>query len=74
MAISITHTFRFAAKVDHVGVHRFAGAVQVLDEFDDPPLVVEFVAFAVPFIMEDDPHAAIQKSQLLQPLVKACRN
>ena len=36
-----------AADVDDVGMQRFAGAIEVLDEFDDAALVVEFVVLAV---------------------------
>ena len=60
----------FARKVDHVVVQHVAGAVQMLDKLDDPSLVEELVAFVHPHIPEADSHAAVQESQLLQPLVE----
>ena len=62
--------FLFAGDVDHVGMGRLRRAVQVLDEGDDAALVLEHVAFLGPFIVERDLHAAIEKSQLLQPFVE----
>ena len=62
----------FAGDVDHFGVRRLGGAVQMRDELDDAALVLERVAFAGALIAEGDLHAAIQKRQLLQAACTAC--
>ena len=41
-----------AGDVDDVGMNRFAGAIEVLDEFDDAALVVEFVVLAGLLVVE----------------------
>ena len=48
------HAVVLAGDVDHVGVDRLAGAVEVLDELEDAALVLERVAVAGPLVAEDD--------------------
>ena len=59
-----------SGEVNHVMMHRFADAVQVLDELDDAAFVLECVAVAGTLILEDDSHALIQESQFLQAAVE----
>ena len=47
------HAVVLAGDVDDVGMQRLAGAVQVLDEFDDAALVVKFVVVAGALVVED---------------------
>ena len=61
-----------AGDVDHVGVERLAGAVQVLDELDDAPLVVELSPSLIALVAEDDPHAAVEEGQFLQAACTGC--
>ena len=58
--------FLFAADVDDIWVQWLAGAIEVLDEFDDAALVVKFVMVAGLIVFRKDPHAAIQERQFLQ--------
>src|SRR5262249_21619751 len=60
----------FAADVNDVGMQRFAGAIQVLDEFDDASLVVKFVVLVGLLVFEENMRAAIEEGELLQALVK----
>ncbi len=57
-------------QANHIGVQRVAGAVEVLDEFDQPAFVLEVAAFAVPLVMEFDVDAAVEKREFLQTLVQ----
>ncbi len=59
-----------AADVNDVGMERFAGAVEVFDEFDDAALVVEFVVLGGLLVLEENSRAAIEEGELLQPLVE----
>ena len=61
-----------AGDVDDVGVERFAGAVEVLDEFHDAAFVLERFAFAGALVVEDDLHALVEERQFLQAACGAC--
>ncbi len=63
-----------AAEVDHLGVQRLAGAVEVADEFLDPLLVLEGVAGVGAKVAEDDLHAGVQEGQFLQPAMEHAVN
>ena len=52
------------------GCKRLAGAVEVLDEFDDAALVVEFVVVAGLLVFEEDVHAAVEEGELLQAAIQ----
>ena len=53
---------------DRRGVERGAAAGQVLDEGDDPALVVEVVTLAAALVGEQDAHAGGQERELAQAL------
>ena len=57
-----TDSILFTVHVNDVFVQRIAGSVDVLDVFDDASFVVEFVAFSITLILEDDSYAAVQES------------
>ena len=57
-----------ALQVDHVGVDRRLGAVQVPDEGDDAALVEELVRLPVALVADGDADAAVQERQLAEPL------
>ena len=60
------HAVVQARDVDDVGMGRFAGAVEVLHEIQDAPLVLEALALAGAAVAEDDLDAAVEEGQLLQ--------
>ena len=62
------HAVSRALQVDHVGVDRRLGAVQVRDEGDDATLVQELVRLPVALVADGDADATIQEGQLAQPL------
>ncbi len=51
-------------------VDRLAAAVEVLDELDDTPFVLEGFLLARAVVEEDDSHALVEVSQLLQAAVQ----
>ena len=65
-----TDAVEFALDVDDLGVQRFAGPIEILDELDDPALVAESLALVGPFVAEDDLHALVEERQLLQSAVE----
>ena len=66
----VTDPVGLAGQVDHLGMQRVAGPVQVLDELHDAAFVAEFVAFVHPLVAEADPHAAVQEREFLQPFAE----
>src|SRR5206468_12670781 len=53
---------------DHVGMDGGLGAVQVLDERDDPALEEEFVTAPLPLVGNRDSQALVQECELTEPL------
>ena len=51
---------------DHVGVDRVAGAIEPLDEFNDPPLVEILLRLAAGGVGEDDLHARVEEGEFLE--------
>src|SRR5262249_28990279 len=62
------HAVSRTLQIDHVGVDRRLGAVQVRDEGDDATLVQELVRLPVALVADGDADATIQERQLAQAL------
>jgi hypothetical protein len=65
-----SHAFALVGDVDNILVGRLARAVEILDEFQDTPLIVEGLAVAGPLVAEGDLHAAVEEGQLLEAAVE----
>ncbi len=61
---------RVAFNHDHIRMNCDAGAIEVLNEFDDAAFVVELIAFVDALIVELNAHTAVEERQFLHAFVE----
>ena len=63
----VANTIGFPFQIDrHQPMQRVARPVEIFDELDNAPFIVELLTLVVAVIVEDDLYAFVQKGQLLQ--------
>jgi hypothetical protein len=60
------HVVRNGLVIDDLAVDGVAGPVEVLDVFDDPPLVAEFLGRVDPLVDELDANAAVEEGEFAE--------